>query len=74
MASRQFKFLDGEVKGYLFFHCKLSPAEHYSNGRTTSQKKRKRVFYYINAVLARLIGFLILSIILEWLGIAFFMA
>lgn len=34
-------------------------------------KKEKGSFYYINAVLAALFGSLILSIILEWLGIAF---
>lgn len=35
------------------------------------KKKKKGLFYYINAVLAALFGSLILSIILEWLGIAF---
>lgn len=35
------------------------------------KKKKKGLFYYINAVLAALLGSLILSIILEWLGIAF---
>ena len=37
----------------------------------SSGKKKKGLFHYINAMLAALFGSLMLSIILEWLGIAF---